>query len=274
MRSIHAAAVVVFALGACTGQPAPPTVQPPPPLEGATEAPIPAEPATDPASTEPEAPSIVPTEPRYAATHVLVAWQGAVGAGPEVTRSKAQALALARDLHAQAAGGAAIDALAREHSDDATAPRGGDLGVYATGTMVPDFEKAVASVDVGQIAPLVVTPFGYHVIRRDAVVEGHFRHILVAYQGSWRSTATRTEAEARTRMQEVLDRLSAGESFDAVAKVYSDDPSVSVNGGDLGLVAPGQLVPDFEDAAFALKPGGRSGIVRTPYGLHVIERVP
>jgi parvulin-like peptidyl-prolyl isomerase len=42
--------------------------------------------------------------------------------------------------------------------------------------------------------------------------------------------------------------------------------------GDLGTVTPGQMVPDFEDAAFALQPGQRSGIVESPYGLHIIER--
>jgi peptidyl-prolyl cis-trans isomerase NIMA-interacting 1 len=105
------------------------------------------------------------------------------------------------------------------------------------------------------------------------VVEAHLRQIQVGWSGSWRSPATRTRDEARARIEAALARLAAGEDFAAVAREVSDDPS-GRQGGDLGVVAPGQLVPAFEDAAFALLPGQRSAVIETPYGFHVVERLP
>lgn len=84
------------------------------------------------------------------------------------------------------------------------------------------------------------------------------RHILVE-----------SEAEARF----VLARLSRGEKFEELARQLSKDPGSREQGGDLGFVSRGQLVPEFERAAFALAPGQVSGIVRTQYGFHVIQGV-
>lgn len=223
------------------------------------------EPAPEPALPD-------PTEPRYAATHALIAWRGAVGAKASVTRTEAEAEALAEQLHRRAAEGEPLEELARAHSDGPSAPRGGRLGVYLTGTMVPDFEAAVASVEPGALAPLVRTPFGWHVARRDPVVHARARHIQVSFAGAWRSTATRSRAEARLLLEEAQAALKAGADFSEVARRTSDDVTASV-GGDLGEVAPGQMVPAFEDALFALAPGQISEIVETPYGLHLVQRL-
>jgi peptidyl-prolyl cis-trans isomerase C len=61
-----------------------------------------------------------------------------------------------------------------------------------------------------------------------------------------------------------------GADFGAVAKKYSQDSS-AVNGGDLGFVARGQTVPQFEQAAFALQPNQVSAVVETPFGFHIIK---
>jgi len=84
------------------------------------------------------------------------------------------------------------------------------------------------------------------------------RHILVE-----------TEAEARL----VLARLMRGEKFADLARQLSKDPGSKDQGGDLGFVARGQLVPEFEQAAFALQPGQTSGIVKTQYGYHVLQGI-
>jgi len=84
----------------------------------------------------------------------------------------------------------------------------------------------------------------------------HARHILVA-----------TEEEAR----QVLDRLAAGEAFDALAQELSIDTASAANGGDLGWFSRGQMVAEFEEAAFSLAPGTVSDPVATTYGYHIIE---
>jgi parvulin-like peptidyl-prolyl isomerase len=76
-----------------------------------------------------------------------------------------------------------------------------------------------------------------------------------------------TEVEA----QAALDRIRAGAEFGEVAAGVSMDPMTAPNGGDLGFFAAGEMVKEFEDAAFMLRAGEISGIVKTDYGYHIIQ---
>ncbi|HEX9428607.1 MAG TPA: peptidylprolyl isomerase, partial [Candidatus Polarisedimenticolia bacterium] len=82
--------------------------------------------------------------------------------------------------------------------------------------------------------------------------------------------ATTAKVEAKAR--EILKRARSGEDFAALARKYSEDSSAS-SGGDLNFFSRGQMVKEFEDAAFGLPPGGISDLVRTPYGFHIIKLV-
>jgi len=94
-------------------------------------------------------------------------------------------------------------------------------------------------------------------------------HILFTLDADADDAAVET---ARAGIQSVLDKVKAGGDFAELAREFSQGPS-GPNGGDLGYFSRGQMVPEFEEAAFALKPGEVSGIVRTQFGFHIIKLV-
>ena len=96
-------------------------------------------------------------------------------------------------------------------------------------------------------------------------------HILLKYAGSRRSSATRSREEALEMAQELKAQLDAGGDFRALAVAHSDCPS-KARGGDLGKFGKGQMVPEFEAAAFALAFTQVSDVVETPFGFHLIQR--
>ncbi len=77
--------------------------------------------------------------------------------------------------------------------------------------------------------------------------------------------------ETRSQLIDLRNRILSGENFSTLAKKYSTDPSVVGNGGDMGFVGRGFMVPEFEAASFKLKPGEISMPVETKFGLHIIQ---
>jgi peptidyl-prolyl cis-trans isomerase C len=71
--------------------------------------------------------------------------------------------------------------------------------------------------------------------------------------------------------EKVLDRLKKGESFEALARTVSMDPPTAARGGKLTPFVKGTLLPDFENAIAGLKNGQISGVVKTPFGYHIIK---
>ena len=88
------------------------------------------------------------------------------------------------------------------------------------------------------------------------------RHILIASP----------DDAGRAKAAQVLARLQGGADFAALAKEYSADPGSAAKGGELGFFAKGAMVPEFEEAAFALqKQGELSGLVKTKFGYHILQ---
>ncbi len=95
----------------------------------------------------------------------------------------------------------------------------------------------------------------------------HARHILLSITNKPKDEVPRIKAQA-----EALDKqLKAGADFAELAKKNSQDPGSAQKGGDLGWVSRGQMVKNFEDAVFTLKPNAISDVVTTEYGFHIIQ---
>jgi parvulin-like peptidyl-prolyl isomerase len=105
----------------------------------------------------------------------------------------------------------------------------------------------------------------------------HARHILVRVKGSTVTPpAGKTELsdeEALAKAQDIRKKILAGEDFAALAKAESDDAVTGTKGGDLGVFKHGQMVPEFEQAAFTLPVGQVSEPVKTKFGYHLIQVV-
>ncbi len=78
-------------------------------------------------------------------------------------------------------------------------------------------------------------------------------------------------AQARKKAESIREEALKGKDFAQLAKQYSEDPGTKDKGGDLGFISRGQVVPEFEEAIFALKADGISPIIQTPYGLHIAK---
>ncbi len=86
-------------------------------------------------------------------------------------------------------------------------------------------------------------------------------------------SSERLKAKAKAKALAILDSIKAGADFAEMAKKYSDDPGSAQHGGDLGFVKRGVFYPEFEAAAWKLKPGELSGIVESPVGYHIIQLI-
>ena len=99
-------------------------------------------------------------------------------------------------------------------------------------------------------------------------------HILIAFKGSPAAQKDKPELsdeQAKAKAEEIRAKLVAGADFAETAKKESDDTGSGSRGGDLGEFGHGQMVPEFEQAAFAAKAGEITPVVRTQFGYHIIK---
>ncbi len=135
--------------------------------DAAAAAPTPQPEAVDTGALRPAQPPAAPQPggQRIRASHVLVAYKGALRS--QATRSKEEAKKLADSLLGRARAGQDFAKLASEHSDDPTAKaRGGDLGSFDRAGMVKPFADAAFALKPGEISSVVETDFGFHIIKR------------------------------------------------------------------------------------------------------------
>jgi peptidyl-prolyl cis-trans isomerase SurA len=210
------------------------------------------------------------------AQHILVRYQGAESAPDSIVRTRHEALARAERVLSEVRNPeVSFPVAAMVYSEDtSTAKNGGYLGTFLKGTMHPEFERVAFSLREGEVSDIVETPFGFHIIRRVSADKIRVAHILITYRGTGELVeAERTREQALQRAMDVAFRAGQGEDFAMLAREFSDDAHSAAGGGGLPPIRRGHTVPEFEDAAFRLQPGGISDVVETQFGFHVIRRI-
>ncbi|MCA1761932.1 MAG: peptidylprolyl isomerase [Flavobacteriales bacterium] len=163
----------------------------------------------------------------------------------------------------------------KQSEDPSAANNKGDLGYFTGLQMVYPFENAVYQTKVGEIGGPVRTKFGYHLVkvenRREARGQIKAAHIMIR---SEESDPEDVRESSKQRADEVYEKLESGESFEELAKKYSDDRSSANKGGELPAFGTGRMVPEFEEAAYGIRnPGEVVGPVKSMYGWHIIKLI-
>lgn len=196
--------------------------------------------------------------------------------------------AKAESIMKELSSGADFATLAASFSDGDEALSGGHMGTRPLEGWPDIFVEAVRDLSAGQISDITRTGQGFHILkvtnrgvaepvaRQRApsseasaggpvmVTQTRARHILI------KLSQVMTDEQARSRLEQLRERIRHGEDFSGLAQSYSEDPSAP-QGGDLGWLSPGETVPAFEQAMDALSIGEVSAPVRSPFGWHLIQ---
>lgn len=203
------------------------------------------------------------------AAHILI--EVPQGAAPADTLAAWQKI---EEIRQQAQAGADFGQLALRFSDDPSAQNNrGNLGYFTALQMVYPFENAAYNTPVGAISAPVRTRFGYHILKvndkRPSQGKTRVAHLMVRTQPDMSAEA---QQAAKARIEALYGQLRAGESWDALVRQFSEDKATAAKGGELPPFGTGQMIPEFEKAAFSLKE--KESIappVKTPYGWHIIK---
>ena len=157
--------------------------------------------------------------------------------------------------------------LAKTYSQDPNAVDGGDLGWFAKGSMLPEFEAAAFALQPGQISDIVETQYGFHIIKCTGRKEDKIKasHILIPL------TASDYDLRAKMALADSLVSLiRGGANFGDLAKQYSTDETTAKDGGELGWYGAEDLLPGFKEALVGLEVGQVSDPVSSDFGYHIV----
>src|SRR5690606_5654198 len=181
------------------------------------------------------------------------------------------------DIRNKALAGDDFGALAMHHSQDPSAKDNkGDLGYFSVFRMVYPFESAAYKTPKGQVSKPVRTRFGYHIIKvnevRDNRGEVTVAHIMLLNPSS-DNTAELKKVE--NTISDIYKKIQQGESFETLARQFSEDKSSSSKGGVLNRFGSGQLSSEeFENAAFSLsKENPISEPFQSAFGWHIVKLI-
>lgn len=211
---------------------------------------------------------------QYRTLHIRVPFK-ADAAGNVSDKQKKQALAvanqIAKGLQSNNANIEQLMADAQRQYD--VQIQGGDMGYHITAELPTELAKSITALDVGQVTAPISTAEGYNVIKlvdkrggqQKIIDQWHTRHILISP-----STALSPEL-AKQQIDAIYDKLRQGADFATLASTYSKDPGSANNGGDLGWVSEGDMVPEFETMMKKTPVNDFSTPFQSQFGWHILK---
>jgi len=163
--------------------------------------------------------------------------------------------------------------IAKEKSISSNAQTGGLLNWRKAVDMPELFEKALVDQSIGFISEPLESGSGYHILKLEDK-RGEF----VQFEDQWQSrhillipSAIRTEDDTELELNNLRQRVIDGESFESLAKEFSEDPGSALQGGDLGWLGLGVLAEEFEATMLEMEIGEISPVFQTEFGFHFLE---
>ncbi|MCP4042139.1 MAG: molecular chaperone SurA, partial [Gammaproteobacteria bacterium] len=207
-------------------------------------------------------------EEEFRLGHILVTVQEA--ASPEDIKASSDKVEEIRKQHEE---GEDFTKLAISMSDGRRALEGGDLGWRKVSQLPSLFADVVPEMKPGDISEALRSSSGFHIVKlfevrqgeRQIVRQTHARHILI------RTDEMTSDEDAKIRLEQLRQRIEGGDKFEELARSHSVDSGSAVNGGDLGWVNPGDVVPSFENMMNQLKPGEISVPFKSAFGWHLMQ---
>lgn len=208
------------------------------------------------------------SDDEYRVSHILIAVPEA--ASPEqIQAAKQKAQQVLDDLR----GGADFKETAIAVSNGQQALEGGDLGWRSAGQLPSLFAPLVGRMKPGDLSDIIRSPSGFHIIKLFDYRSGQIhrvnqtlaRHILI------RTNELVSDDDASIKLEQLSQRVKNGADFAELARANSEDKGSAVNGGSLGWVSPGEMVPVFEQAMNELQPGQISKPFKSEFGWHIVQ---
>ena len=163
--------------------------------------------------------------------------------------------------------------IAKAKSISSNAQTGGLLNWRKAVDMPELFEKALANQSIGFISEPLESGSGYHILKLEDK-RGEF----VQFEDQWQSrhillipSAIRTKDDTELELNNIRQRVIDGESFESLAKEFSEDPGSALQGGDLGWLGLGVLAEEFEATMLEMEIGEISPVFQTEFGFHFLE---
>lgn len=211
---------------------------------------------------------------QYRTLHIRVPFE-ADAAGKTSDKQKKQALTvatqIAKNLQAENAN---IEQIMTEAQTNYNAQiQGGDMGYHVAAELPTELSKNITALEVGQVTNPIATAEGYNVIKlvdkrggqQKIIDQWHTRHILI-------SPSTALPADmAKQQIDTIYEKLRQGEDFATLASTYSKDPGSASNGGDLGWVSEGDMVPSFEAMMKKTSVNDYSVPFQSQFGWHILK---